>query len=78
MPTGDTHRILTRFFNERPDHRNDDLKFLIRDKLKCFQLGALALICPIRKFPEFGTVRRIQIDSRKFIAEWGVASVWTT
>ena len=42
MPSGITHMLLAQTFNEKSGHGNDSLEFLLDEKLKVFQVGALA------------------------------------
>lgn len=41
MPSGITHMLLAKTFNEKSNHGNDDLEFLLDEKLKIFQVGSL-------------------------------------
>lgn len=41
MPSGITHMLLAKTFNENSSHGNLDLEMLLDEKLKIFQLGAL-------------------------------------
>lgn len=42
MPSGYTHCFLARNFNTLSEHQNIDLKFLLDEKIKYFQVGAIA------------------------------------
>lgn len=51
VPSGYTHCILARLFNEKSGHGNSGLRFLLRDKMKYFQLGALGPDLPYSQVP---------------------------
>ena len=53
MPSGYTHSILALEFNERSGHSNQGLTFLLREKIRYFQLGALGPDLPYSQQIEF-------------------------
>lgn len=61
MPSGYTHCILAQEFNERANHGNTNLKFLLQEKIRYFQLGALG--------PDLAYSQQIKMSSQKKVAD---------
>lgn len=51
MPSGYTHCFLVRLFNEKSIGLKDDLAFLLSEKIKYFQLGAIGPDLPYSQIP---------------------------
>lgn len=51
MPSGFTHILLAKTFNERSNHLNDELEVLLLEKLDYFQLGAIGPDLPYSQIP---------------------------
>lgn len=61
MPSGYTHSILALEFNERSRHGHQGLTFLIRDKIRYFQLGSLG--------PDLPYSQQIKVNGQAEIAD---------
>jgi hypothetical protein len=61
MPSGYTHCILAQEFNERSKHGNTNLKFLLQEKIRYFQLGALG--------PDLAYSQQIKMSDQKKVSD---------
>lgn len=61
MPSGYTHCILAQEFNERTNHGNNDLKYLLHEKIRYFQLGALG--------PDLAYSQQIKMNGQDKVAD---------